>query len=105
MAPNKNSACPRYAASALPEALNNGSVAFLTRHGKEMLLAPLLEPAIGCRLIHVDSLDTDALGTFTREIPRQGTQLHAARRKAEQGAALSGCRFAIASEGAFVSDP
>lgn len=85
--------------------LAGAPVALLTRHGKETLLAPVLEPALGVRLVHVDSIDTDTLGSFTRDVPRAGTQREAARRKARLGAELAGCRFAVASEGAFVTDP
>lgn len=81
------------------------AVALLTRHGKETLLGPLLEDALGCRLVHVDSFDTDQLGSFTREIPRAGSQRDAARRKAELGMQLAGCTIGIASEGAFGADP
>lgn len=77
----------------------------LTRHGKERAIAPALEPALGCRIEVVDGFDTDQLGTFTREIPRAGTQLEAARRKARIGMELSGSLFGIASEGAFGPDP
>lgn len=89
----------------LPDALRDAPLAFVTRHGKERLLAPVLEPATGCRILHVDSVDTDALGTFTREISRPGSQRDAARKKAQLGIELTGSRFALASEGAFVQDP
>ena len=85
--------------------LSNGAVAFLTRHKKETLLAPIFQKKIGCQIIHIDSIDTDTLGTFTREIPRQGTQREAARKKAELGAELTGCRFGLGSEGSFITDP
>ncbi len=85
--------------------LNNGPIALLTRHRKEMLLASVFQEGIGCHLVHTDVVDTDTLGSFTREIPRQGTQREAARKKAELGAKLTGCRFGIGSEGAFVTDP
>lgn len=81
------------------------TIALLTRHGKERVIAPALEPALGCRIEVVDSYDTDQLGTFTREIPRAGTQLEAARRKARIGMELSGSSFGLASEGAFGPDP
>lgn len=80
-------------------------VALLTRHGKEALLAPVLEPALACRLQHVSAFDTDRLGTFTREIPRAGTQLQAARRKARIGMELARASVGVASEGAFGVDP
>lgn len=80
-------------------------VALLTRHGKEALLGPLLAEHLGCTLVHVDSVDTDQLGSFTREIPRAGSQREAARRKAQLGMQLGGCSLGIASEGAFGADP
>lgn len=92
-------------ADALQHVLTGSPLALLTRHGKEALLAPVLEPALGVRLVHVDSIDTDTLGTFTRDVPREGSQREAARRKARLGAELAGSRFAVSSEGAFVTDP
>lgn len=79
-------------------------VALLTRHGKQRLVAPVLAAA-GLELVHVDGFDTDRLGTFTREIPRPGTQLDAARGKARIGMSLAGLPLGLASEGAFGVDP
>ncbi|MCA1789588.1 MAG: hypothetical protein LC667_06965 [Thioalkalivibrio sp.] len=81
------------------------TIVLLTRHGKERVIAPVLEAALECRIEVVDGFDTDQLGTFTREIPRAGTQLEAARRKARIGMELSGSLFGLASEGAFGPDP
>ncbi|MFO8153500.1 DUF6671 family protein [Thioalkalivibrio sp.] len=97
-------------AESLPDntgaySLAGRSLVLLTRHGKERVIAPTLEPALGCRLDVIDSFDTDRLGTFTREIPRAGTQLEAARRKARIGMELTGSSFGLASEGAFGPDP
>lgn len=80
-------------------------VALLTQHGKERVIAPVLEPSLGCRIERVEGFDTDRLGTFTRDIPRDGTQLEAARKKARIGMALSGMRYGLASEGSFGPDP
>ena len=80
-------------------------VAFLTQHGTQNLVRDPLESALGCTLIHTDAYDTDQLGTYTREIARPGSQLDAARRKAQIGMALTGAPVGIASEGAFGSDP
>lgn len=80
-------------------------VALLTQHGKERVIAPVLDAAIGCRVEWVSGFDTDLIGTFTREIPRAGTQLEAARRKARIGMELSGLPLGLASEGAFGPDP
>ena len=80
-------------------------IALLTRHGKQRVIAPALEGALGCRVCHVDHYDTDLLGTFTLETPRFGTQLEAARTKARLAMELSGLPFGMGSEGAFVPDP
>jgi len=80
-------------------------VVLLTQHGKEGLLGPILQSGIGCRVERVSDFDTDRLGTFTREIPRFGSQLDAARRKAHIGMELGRSRFGLASEGTFGVDP
>ena len=81
------------------------TVALLTQHGKEKVVAPLLASAIGCQVVQVTGFDTDQLGTFTREIPRPGTQLEAARRKARIGMELASLPLGLASEGSFGPDP
>ena len=80
-------------------------VALLTQHGKEAVIAPVLEPGLGCLIELVTGFDTDQLGTFTRETPRPGTQLEAARRKARKGMELTATSRGIASEGSFSPDP
>lgn len=80
-------------------------VALLTQHGKERVIAPMLERALGCRVEVARGFDTDRLGTFTREIPRAGTQLEAAREKARIGMELEGASLGLASEGSFGPDP
>lgn len=80
-------------------------LALLTQHGKERVIAPVLEPALGCRVQHVTGYDTDRLGTFTRDIARTVTPLEAARKKARIGMALSGLPLGLASEGSFGADP
>jgi hypothetical protein len=84
---------------------NLRDVALLTQHGKEQVIAPALEGAAGCRVLRVSGYNTDLLGTFTREIPRAGTQLEAARKKARIGMELAGLPLGVASEGAFGPDP
>lgn len=80
-------------------------IALLTRHGKQRVIAPALEDALGCRVHHVDGYDTDLLGTFARDAPRFGTQVEAARKKARIAMELAGLPFGLGSEGAFVPDP
>lgn len=80
-------------------------IALLTQHGKERVVAPVLEATLGCHVERVAGYDTDQLGTFTREIPRFGTQLDAARKKARIGMELAGVPWGLASEGSFGPDP
>lgn len=90
---------------AVPGVYIGRSVAFLTQHGKEKVVAPTLEAALGCKMAHVTGYDTDLLGTFTRDIPRAGNQIEAARKKARLGMQLSGLPLGLASEGSFGPDP
>ena len=80
-------------------------VALLTQHGKENVVAPILAAAIGCEVALVTGFDTDQLGTFTRDIPRAGTQIEAAREKARIGMELANLPLGLASEGSFGPDP
>lgn len=80
-------------------------VALLTQHGKEHVIGPVLNAALGCLVERVDGFDTDTLGNFTLEIPRAGTQIEAARKKARMGMTLSGLPLGLASEGSFGPDP
>ena len=81
------------------------TVALLTQHGKEKVIAPVLTSAIDCHVALVTGFDTDRLGTFTRDIPRPGTQLDAAREKARVGMGLANLSLGLASEGRFGPDP
>lgn len=76
--------------------------ALLTQHGKEQAIAPAFTRVLGARVLRVAGVDTDALGTFTREIPRPGTQLETAATKARVAREHSGLAFGLGSEGAFV---
>lgn len=80
------------------------TVAFVTRHGKEQLVRPLLE-AEGLSLVHVER-DTDVLGTFSGSRPRERSPLETARTKASWAfEACPSARFALASEGSFGPHP
>lgn len=77
----------------------------VTRHGKEQVIAPLAEKALGVTCTVAHAYDTDYLGTFTGEIQRQGDALATLRRKCDEGMALYGYDLAIASEGSFGPHP
>lgn len=80
------------------------TVALLTRHAKESVVAPALANGLGADCLLVHGFDTDTLGTFTREVPRRGSQLEAARTKARIASEISGLDQAIGSEGSFALD-
>ena len=81
------------------------TVAFLTQHGKNTLIGPALEAALGCTVVRAEGYDTDLLGTFSGEVKRLHNQLQTARTKARIGMNLTGATLGIASEGSFVTDP
>lgn len=89
----------------LPKPYAGLKASLLTQHGKESVIYPQLLESNGLEVVHVSNFDTDKLGTFTRDIPRHGSQLDAARKKARVGMELSGAILGIASEGAFDNDP
>ncbi|GHE04213.1 hypothetical protein U879_06945 [Defluviimonas sp. 20V17] len=83
-----------------------GRVAVLaTMHGKEAAFAPILAEQLGLDLMVPEGIDTDALGTFTGEVARQGTVEDAALAKAALGLSRAGGDLALASEGAYGPHP
>jgi hypothetical protein len=75
-----------------------------TKHGKLPLIAPPLEEAVGLRVETV-AVDTDSLGTFTGDIPRQRPPLETAIAKARLGMSATGHALGLASEGSIGPDP
>ncbi|MGB3761349.1 MAG: DUF6671 family protein [Rivularia sp. (in: cyanobacteria)] len=75
-----------------------------TMHKKERVIAPLFDQELGIK-ITVPQFNTDRFGTFTREIERSGSQIEAARLKAQKALLLTGESLGIASEGSFASHP
>ena len=86
---------------------DNGAGALLaTMHGKERVIAPLAARFLGLQVEVVPGLDTDAFGTFSRDVPRTGSPLDAARAKIAAGFALMPeAIVALASEGCFGPHP
>lgn len=91
--------------NATSYAFRNGDIAFLTKHEKEKIVAPLLEPFLGTNIRLARGFDTDELGTFTKDKARVGSQLEAARAKALKGMELTGLSKGLGSEGSFSPDP
>jgi Zn finger protein HypA/HybF involved in hydrogenase expression len=93
-----------YFTTKMPQLFSNRVAILATMHQKEIVIAPLLEQ-LGIKVIVPQNLNTDVFGTFTREIERPGTQIEAARLKAQKALALTGETLAIASEGTFCPHP
>ncbi len=76
-----------------------------SKHKKEQVIAQLLKEHLGLKIIIPENIDTDQFGTFTRDIPRNGTQYETARAKALEGIRLTRVEIGIGSEGAFGPHP
>ena len=76
-----------------------------TMHKKDRAIAPPLCNWFDMSVTAVPGLDTDALGTFTGDVPRAGTMLEAARAKTQLAIQKTGAPLGIGSEGAFGPDP
>jgi len=77
--------------------------ALTTKHGKSSQIAPAFR-SLRVEIATIE-LDTDQLGTFSREVPRLGSQRETAIEKARLGMAASGLRYGIASEATIGADP
>jgi ribosomal protein L37E len=76
-----------------------------TMHGKERVIAPLLEKVLGLQTLLCPELNTDEFGTFSGEVERIKDPLNTARDKCKKAMELLGCDLGIASEGSFGPHP
>lgn len=81
------------------------TIALATKHGKEQVIIPLLQEALGIKDHIIPAIDTDQLGTFSGEVERKGTPLEVLRQKCKLAYDLTGCPLVIASEGSFGPHP
>lgn len=89
-----------------PSTFFTGRIAVIaTMHQKERAIAPLLESALDLKAVVPSDFDTDAFGTFTREVKRPSDQMTTARLKADAALQLTNETLAIASEGSFGPHP
>lgn len=79
-------------------------VALATMHGKEDQIGPELKAILGW-CVEVADIDTDQLGTFTGDIPRQLSPRDTAIRKAYLGAEKLGLAKGMGSEGTIGPHP
>jgi hypothetical protein len=89
--------------NALP--FNGRTLVVATMHGKEKVILPALAARLGVRGVLAPGLNTDLFGTFTGEIPRDGSPLETARRKVLAALNATGASLGIASEGSFGPHP
>jgi hypothetical protein len=83
----------------------NRKLLIATHHGKEKVIQPVLERSIGVQCYILEDLDTDRFGTFTGEIPREGSPVETLRKKCLYAMELTGADLAVASEGSFGPHP
>lgn len=74
-------------------------------HGKESVIAPVLERVLGVHCTVPVPSDTDRLGTFTGEVERRHDPVTTARLKCLGAMDLTGADLGIASEGSFGPAP
>ncbi|NJM22897.1 MAG: hypothetical protein HC874_01410 [Richelia sp. SL_2_1] len=84
---------------------HNRVAVLATMHGKERVIAPLLQKELDIQVTVPQNFNTDRFGSFTREIERSGSQIEAARLKVEKVLLLTGESLGIASEGSFAPHP
>ena len=85
--------------------LINRTAVLATMHQKERVMAPILERELGVKILVPADFYTDTFGTFTREVKRLGTQIEAARLKAEKALEVAGETLGFSSEGTFGPHP
>lgn len=81
------------------------SLLIATRHGKENVIAPLLEASLGVKCFTSDEVDSDIFGTFTGEVARPDNPVETLRRKCMYFMKKCGADLAVASEGSFGPHP
>lgn len=84
---------------------NNRKLLIATKHGKEKVIAPLFEEALGVSCFVTDKFDTDTLGTFSGEIPRKDDALTTLKKKGLLALIKTHFDLVIASEGSFGAHP
>lgn len=83
----------------------NRSLIIGTMHGKDQVIAPVLESSIGVKCFTPSGFNTDTLGTFSGEIERMRDPVETVRTKCLLAMELTGSDLGIASEGSFGPHP
>lgn len=86
--------------------IEHADAVLATMHGKEQVITPLLQAALGLLIAVPQNFDTDRFGSFSREIPRTASPLDTARAKiAAAFEQAPQARVGVASEGSFGPHP
>ena len=88
-----------------PNLFSGRRLLIVTKHEKELVIAPLLEEALGVTCFVAKKFDTDSLGTFSGEISRKDDSLSTLRKKCVEGMQAEGFDLAVATEGSFGNHP
>ncbi|MFN5318860.1 MAG: DUF6671 family protein [Bacteroidia bacterium] len=83
----------------------NRTLLIATQHGKEKVIAPLMEQSFSLSCITPAHFNSDAFGTFSGEVERGADALEAARLKGREAARLSNAELVLSSEGSFGPHP
>src|SRR5258708_38411020 len=70
-------------------------------HAKELAVAPPFRRVLGAEIVAATELDTDALGTFSGEVPRPDALVETCAIKAELAFRSVDVDCAIANEGSY----
>lgn len=79
----------------------NQRIALATIHEKDRALGPAFRRVLGAEIVVAPAINTDALGTFSGEIPRPAPLVETCLQKAEMAFESSDADCAIASEGSY----
>lgn len=83
----------------------NRTLVIGTKHGKQQVIAPVIERALRVDCVVAADIDTDIFGTFTGEVERTADPLTTVRNKCLYTIKQTGYDLAIASEGSFGAHP
>jgi hypothetical protein len=76
-----------------------------TMHGKEEVMASLLEKALGVVCVTPENFNSDSLGTFSGEVEREDDPLTTLRNKCKLAMEQFSCDLVVANEGSFGPHP
>lgn len=83
------------------EDVKGGKILLASKHGKEGVLAPLFLQYFNAQVTTLSGIDTDSVGTFTREVERLGDIRFTLLEKCKLVEENENIQYIMASEGSF----